>query len=343
MWHDAPIGGPSPMAPRGPDRTACRPVLLDLVLIAIGLGLLTYAADQFVMGAARLAVVLSVAPVVIGAVVVGFGTSAPELLVSALAAGRGDVELSVGNVVGSNSANLTLILGVAALITVIRIDAGILKRELPLTAAGTVVFAYAVQDGITTAEGVVLLALLAVALLVIIRADRTDDAPGEQELAAEVVEFLDADEPPAPGREALRTLLGLLGTLAGAQAMVTGATGVADELGLAEGFIGLTLVAVGTSLPELVTSVAAARKGEDELIVGNLLGSNLFNSLAVGGVIGLVGPGTIDDPDLTGFAVGIMLAVLALAAFAMITSNRVVRWEAIALLALYAVTVPMVA
>ena len=318
-------------------------MLVDLLLIAVGLALLTWAADQFVMGAARLAVVMSVAPVVIGAVIVGFGTSAPEMLVSGLAAAGDDVEIGVGNVVGSNVANLTLILGVASLITAMRTDARILWRELPLTIAATLAFAVLVQDGVTTAEGAVLFVLLAGALTLILRAGRGAPTAGDVELSDEVAEFLDDDAPPALGREALRTLLGLAGTLAGAQAMVTGASGVASELGLAEGFVGLTLVAVGTSLPELVTSVAAARKGEDELIVGNLLGSNLFNSLAVGGVIGLVGPGTLDDPDLTGFAVVLMVAVALGAGLAMVTQRRVVRWEGIALLAAYAVCVPLLA
>ncbi len=141
----------------------------------------------------------------------------------------------------------------------------------------------------------------------------------------------------------MRTVIGLVGVVIGAQLTVMGASSIADELGLAEGFIGITLVALGTSLPELVTAISAARKGEDELIVGNLLGSNLFNSLAVGATAGLLGPGPLDDPKLAGIGVASMLVIALSAWFFMYTRKRIVNWEAIALLSVYAITLPLLA
>jgi cation:H+ antiporter len=319
------------------------PVLVDIVFVVVGLVLLAKAADHFVTGAARLAGALRVAPVVIGAVVIGIGTSAPEALVSSLAAGQGKLDIAVGNVIGSNAANLTLVLGVAAIIAPIRTPRGILRRELPLALVATVAFAVVVQDGIARWESIALLVGLVLALVVLLVGSRSRGGEADDDLAAEVTEYLATDGRVRVGAEVVRTLLGLVGTVAGAQAMVTGASGIANEMGLGEGFVGLTLVAIGTSLPELVTAIAAARKGEDELIIGNLLGSNLFNSLAVAGLAGVIGPGPLADPTLSGFAVLLMLGVSAGAALAMIGRRAVVRWEGLLLLAVYAGTVPLLA
>ena len=310
-------------------------MLLALVAIVVGLVALTRGADAFVAGAARLAVALSVPAVVVGAVVVGFGTSAPEMVVSAVASGQGKLEIAAGNIIGSNVANLTLVLGVAALICSIRVDSRVLRREAPLSVGAVGLFGLLVQDGLTRWEGAVLATCLVAALGLIVRSS----GGGNVELEAEVDEYVGSGAVDTR-REAVRTLIGLVGVVAGAQLAVWGATGVADELGLAEGFVGLTLIAIGTSLPELVTAIAAARQGEDELIVGNLLGSNIFNSLAVGATAGIVGPGSIDDPALTGFAVVLMVAIAAAAWLFMATGRVVVRWEAILLLVAYAVSIP---
>lgn len=319
------------------------PVILDVALVVVGLALLAKAADEFVLGAARLSAVLRVAPVVIGAIVIGVGTSLPEMLVSGLAAGQDKLDIAAGNIIGSNVANLTLVLGVAAIITPITTRARILRRELPLATGAAVLFAVAIQGGLTRTEGVLLLGGLVLSVAAILVGARRGD--GDEELAADVEEFVDPEHlhEVRTGREAIRTLLGLIGTVAGAQSMVSGAAGIAAELGLGEGFVGLTLVAVGTSLPELVTAVAAARKGEDELIIGNLLGSNLFNSFGVAGVAGLVGPGPLVDPTLAGAATGLMLVVVLVSAIGMFTERALVRWEGIVLVGAYAVAVPFLA
>ena len=314
-------------------------MVLALIAVLAGLVLLTKAADTFVGGAARLSAALKVPPVIIGAAVIGFGTSAPEMVVSAIAAGQGKLDIAAGNIIGSNVANLSLVLGVAGLICAMTVTSGILRREAPLSTAAVVLFAVLVQGGLQRWEGFVLLVALVAAMAYLF----FGSDGGDEELMAEVDEFLDEGEAISTKREALLTLAGLLGVIIGAQLAVTGASTIADELGLGEGFVGVTLIAVGTSLPELMTAIAAARKDEHDLILGNLLGSNLFNSLAVGAIAGLVGPGALTDDKLASIGVPAMVLVAVGAWAFMATGRKVVRWEAVALLAAYVVTVPLLA
>lgn len=303
-------------------------ILLAIVEIAIGFYLLTRAADEFVDGAANVAHGMRISPVVIGAVIVGFGTSAPELLVSGIAAFRGDLDLGVGNVVGSNVANLTLVLGAAALIVPIFVGREVLRREGPLSLAAVGLFAFFTIGGLTRTEGVLLLVALTATLGWIIASGKVAD---------EDVVAIDAGT--TVGRQFARTVIGLIGTVAGAQLLVWGAITIAEEAGLSGGFVGFTLIAIGTSLPELVTAVAAARKGETQLILGNLLGSNIFNSLAVGSVIALVGPGAIGDEALRTIGVTVMVAVATIAYVFMVTRKRIHKFEAWLLLGIWVVTI----
>lgn len=305
-------------------------MLLGLVLLAVGIALLAFAADAFVDGAASLAQVFNVSPVLVGALVIGFGTSLPEMLVSAVAAYQGDADLGVGNVVGSNVANLSLVLGVAALICAVEVSRSVIRTELPLCVGSVLLFAVFVQTGFTRREGVLLLIAMLCAIFWIVKAGQLDDDDEE------------ADNSKAAKQLAV-TIAGLIGTVAGSWMLVNGALRVADELNLSGGFVGLTLVAIGTSLPELVTAIVAARKGETGLIIGNLLGSNVFNSLAVGAVLGLVGPGPLSDGNLAGIATWIMIAVVLIAAAFIITGQRVQRIQAVVLLAIYAITMPFTA
>jgi len=305
-------------------------MLLALILAVIGIGLLSKAADEFVEGAAGIATALKISPVVVGAVIVGFGTSAPELLVSGIAAAGGDADVGVGNVIGSNIANLTLILGSAALLLPLGINTGVLRREAPLSTMSVLLFgAFLYGGSVVWWEGLVLAVVLVVALAVIIRAGT------EQSTESYADQVADVDNDESVTAASIRTLLGLIGTVAGAYMLVEGATRAADQLGVSGGFIGITLVAVGTSLPELVTAVVAARKGEDDLIIGNLLGSNLFNSLAVGGVIGLLGNGPLEDQGLASAENFFMMGVAVAAVAAMVTRRRFSRAEGGVFLALF--------
>jgi cation:H+ antiporter len=311
-------------------------VLLPSLGLLVGLAVLAFAADQFVIGAVRIAARLRLSTVVIGAIVIGFGTSAPEMVVSGLAASQGNLDIAAGNIIGSNIANLTLVLGAAALVTPVLVASPTIRREAPLSLGATAVFALLVQNGLTRPEGLLLLAFLLTILVVLVRSSRAADP----EISDEVEEYL-GEVVESAAKDTVRTVIGLVGTLAAAQLLVVSARSLASAAGLAEGFVGLTIVAVGTSLPELATSLQAARKGETDLIVGNLLGSNIFNSLGVAGIAALAGPVRVDDPSLTGIAVVLMLAVAVFATVSMITGRRVVRAEGTLLLVAYVAMLPL--
>lgn len=336
-------------------------MLIGLFAIAAGVAVLAWSSDQFVIGAARIALLRDVPALVVGVVIIGFGTSAPEMLVSALAAVGDDVEVAIGNVVGSNLANLSLLLGIGALIVPLSVESRTVRREGVLVVAAMVAFALAVQrGGIARIEGVALLVGMAAALALVIRPDRSavtggatdqlrseptdtdeiDDTDGIDEIGRDVVELVDPPSHRLPG-EIVRTAVGLAGTIGSAQLLLWGALRLADEAGLSAGFVGTTLVAVGTSLPELVTVVQSARRGETDLIVGNLLGSNLFNALAVGGLIGLIGGPPVDDRGVTLIAPVAAIVVAVIATSAMRTRHRVTRLEGVGLIVAYLAIVPL--
>jgi cation:H+ antiporter len=307
--------------------------------MVIGLALLAFASDWFVVGAARVATMLRVPAVVVGAIVIGFGTSAPEMLVTILASARGEASLAVGNVVGSNLANLTLVLGTAALIAPIIVSSRTLRREAPLSTAAVCLFGAALLAGLTTVTGVLLLVTLAIVLFVVVRTAVQSRRSDEAELQFEVAEYEDAATS-GLSREVGRSAIGLGGTLLGAQLVVSSALSVAQGLGLSEGFVGLTIVAIGTSLPELVTAIQGARRGEHDLVVGNVLGSNLFNSLAAGGLIGVVA-GTVTAEGRMIWSLALMVGVALFVGLVMVWRRTLRRIEAAVLLVGYAAIVPL--
>ena len=290
----------------------------------IGLFLLSKAADLFVDGAAAVATAAKLSPVVVGAVVVGFGTSAPELLVSGLAASGGDVDVGLGNIVGSNVANVSLVLGFAALVTPILVTRSVLVREAPVSVASVALFAFFTIGGFAVWEGIVMLLVLVGVLAWIVFGGNEDS-----------VEELEVDDERSMGQSMGLTLFGLVGTVLGAQLMVWGAVAIAESLGLSGGFVGFTLIALGTSLPELVTAFAAARKGETELILGNLLGSNMFNSLAVGGAVAILGAGEFTDRIPATWGVTAMVIIAAMTWVFMVTRRKITRVESAILLSAY--------
>lgn len=310
--------------------------MLSALILGAGLVLLVIAADQFVTGAARISLALRVSPVVVGAIVIGFGTSAPEILTAILAAAEGSPELGAGSIAGSNIANLALIASVAALITPLAVRSSTLRREAPMATAAVLLFAVVLLVGLSVPAGVALLVLLVAAAVRIVRGAAQDD----DVLGDEAREAAERDHRPIP--EGLRTALGLAGTVAGAQLVVTGARDLALEVGLSEAFVGLTLVAVGTSLPELASAVQAARRGETDLIIGNVLGSNLFNSLAAGGALAIIAPGDIAD-DVGIYAIVVMAVTAVLAHVLLATGRRLGRREAVLLLVVYAALLPFLA
>lgn len=306
---------------------------MDALALIAGLALLTYAADLFVRGATQLSVALQVSPIVIGAFVIGFGTSAPELVVSAFASLDGAQDIAIGNVVGSNTANLLLVLGTAAVLATVPVGRDTTRRELPLAILATVALFLVTIGSIGLWQGVVLLALAVGTFWLILR---TGGDLGEE---VEIVAVDPEHKRASIIRSGTVTLLGLLGTLVGAQLLVSGAVSIASELGVSEAVIGVTIVAVGTSLPELVTAIAASRRGVTDLVVGNVLGSNIFNSLLVAGVSGVLATEEL-DPSLVQ-ARWLMLAATALATVLMLTARRVTRAEGILLIVAYVVVLAL--
>lgn len=313
-------------------------LLVALGVTAVGLVVLAIGSDQLVDGSARISGRLGLPPLVVGLVVIGAGTSAPELLIAVLAAAEGVFDLGVGNIVGSNIANALLVLGVAAVVGPIRVARVTVRREVPLSLLGVAAFAWAVQGPLRQVDALLLAVLLIVVLTVMIVRGR-DDGP----VAATPEPSADASTPPL-GREIVRAVLGLVGTLAGAQAVVLGGGAIASAAGLSDGLIGLTLVAVGTSLPELAAAVQAVRRDETDLLVGNVLGSNLFNALAVGPFVVWTGAslGQRVEPELAGEATLLMLVAVVVVSLLLIR-ERLGRRTGIALVLGYLASVTVMA
>lgn len=319
-------------------------MVVQILLAAAGLVLLTLAADHLVLGSSRLARRMRISPVVVGVVVIGLGTSAPEFLVSGVAAARGDTGIALGNLVGSNILNLTLILGIAALIGTVSVTSSVISREVPLALGAVVVFAFAAWAGLNPITAAILAVAAAAALTMLVRWARPDQS--NQELISEVEEFTEAagvDAPPSrlpAWFEPVRAVLGLVGVLAGAQLLVANASAIATELGVPQIIIGFTLVALGTSLPELVTTIQAMRRREPDLVVGNLFGSNLFNSLVGGAVVGFAS----GFDKVATAVVALLVAMILTSGLAWALLRRglsLTRVEGLVLLAAYLVTLPM--
>ena len=308
----------------------------DPLLILLGLGLLVLGAELLVRGAARLAEAWGVSPLVVGLTVVAFGTSAPELAVSVFAALRGDggADLALGNVVGSNIFNVLLILGAAAVVAPLAVEQKLVRRDVPLLiGVSALVLGFAMDGRVGRAEGLLLaLGIVAYTVHAVVA--------GRRESAAVAAEYATAFAPAASPRqapEAGRVVVGLVLLVLGARALVDGASGVARAFGVSELLIGLTVVAGGTSLPELATSVVASLRGQRDIAVGNVVGSCLFNLLAVLGLAAAIAPdGVRVAPGALAFDLPVMLAVAVACLPVFVTGHRIARWEGALFLGYYA-------
>ncbi|CAN5642344.1 calcium/sodium antiporter [soil metagenome] len=302
---------------------------LDLILFAIGLAGLYFGSEWLVEGAGRLAVSFGISSFVVGLTVVAFGTSAPELVVSGLASWRGNGALAIGNVVGSNIANIALILGVAAWLQPIRVERSLIVRDVPIMIAFGLLFAVLGWNGTIAMWEAALLLLL----FVLYMGHVAMDARKNPEKLAPLDDLgLDRSR---RGRDLLMTLGGIVVLAVAAQLLVSSATGIARTFGVSEVIIGLTLVAFGTSVPELAASIAAAKRGEGQLVIGNIVGSNVFNISLILGIAGLIRPLPVDAAVLT-FDVPLMIALSLLLLPIVYTSRAVHRMEGVGLLAVYA-------
>lgn len=287
-------------------------MLIALVAILVGIALLVVGANLFVDGAASLARRLGMPPLLIGMVVIGFGTSMPELIVSASAAFHGNAGIALGNVVGSNISNFALNLGICAMVCPILVQQGVLNRELPILLGVSALWVLLVRDGhVSRLDAALMLAAFAVAMFITIRRARADQEE-ERELEKEVeVELPKGKAPASTGKAILFSAVGLAVMLGSSELLVWGAVKVAEHFGVSELVIGLTIVAVGTSLPDLASSIIAARRGEHELALGNVLGAVSFNLMVVTGAAGLIQPMTAEfDLIHRDIAVMAILAVL---------------------------------
>lgn len=255
--------------------------------VILGLALLIWSADRFVDGAAATAQRLGMPPLLIGMVIIGFGTSAPELVVSALASWQGNPGIALGNAYGSNIANIGLIIGLTALFGSIAVHRGAVTRELPLLLAVTGLSALLLWNGYLSRMNAWILlgvfcGLMAWTIIIGFRLRKDVLVAGaEEKLPGETMSL---------GRSLFWLILGLVLLIAASRLLVWGAVEIASTLGVSDLVIGLTIIALGTSLPELASALAATRKGEHDLVLGNVLGSNLFNTLAVVGIAGAIHP-----------------------------------------------------
>lgn len=311
-------------------------MLLPILAIVFGLILLVWSADRFVDGASSTARHFGMPPLLIGMVVVGFGTSAPEMLVSALAASQGNPGIALGNAYGSNITNIALILGVTALISPIAVHSQVLRKELPILMAVTVLAAWQIWDGeLTRLDALVLVAVFASLMGWTIRQSLHQPTDA---LAKEVAQEQPTE--PMPLKRALMWLgVGLVLLIVSSRILVWGAISIAQSLGVSDLIIGLTIVAVGTSLPEFASSIIAARKGEHDIAIGNIIGSNLFNTLAVVGIAGLIGPLAV-GPEVFSRDIMVMAGLTLLLfvfGYGLRGPGRINRLEGGALLAAYMV------
>ena len=263
--------------------------MLDLVKIIAGLALLYYGGNYLVTSSVRLARVLKISPFAIGATVIAFGTSAPELAVALLASLEGNPELAMGNVIGSNIANIGLVLGLTALLTPLSIGPDRLRREsAPLLFASLLIAVIAWNLEINRSEGFFMFCLLG---LYIWRSFSHKE---------DIVEEMEDEAPLFAGKDLyfqiLLIIVGLGLLVGGAEFLVAGGVGIARNLGISEWFIGITIVAIGTSLPEIVSSMIAAKRGHGEMAIGNIFGSNIFNILMVLGLTAIIHPLHINEP-----------------------------------------------
>jgi cation:H+ antiporter len=272
-------------------------LILPLIVLAIGLVLLVWSSDIFIDGAASTAIHMNISPLIIGVVVLGFGTSAPEILVAILASVDNSPSLAIGNVVGSNIANIGLVLGVTAMVSPIVIKSSLLKREFPMLLVISLIGILLMLDkDLDITDGFILLTLLLIVMTWMIRANK-NMAPTDP-LAKETVDELEDMPKFSRGKSWFYLLAGLIVLMISAKMMVWGAVEVAVYFKVPEMIIGLTIVAIGTSLPELAAAITAARKGEADLMIGNILGSNLFNLLAVMSMPALLAPSIIENTTL---------------------------------------------
>ncbi len=303
----------------------------------LGLVLLVVGAEVLVRGASKLALSLGISPLVVGLTVVALGTSSPELAVSVQSAWSGRADIALGNVVGSNIFNILFILGLSAAIIPLLVHRQLIRQEVPLMiGVSLLLWILAIDGNISRWDGLLFVALLLAYTFFVIRQSRRETAANHEEHQ----KLITGGGQPWDHHWAIQLLLVLVGLcllVLGADLLVEAAVTVASELGMSELIVGLTIVAAGTGLPEVATSIVASIRGERDIAVGNIIGSNIFNILAVLGFTALVSPDSLAvAPSLFGFDLLVMIAVAVACLPIFFTGHLIARWEGILFLAYYA-------
>lgn len=312
--------------------------MMDLLITVAGIALLLAGGEGLIRGAVGLARRLGISPFIVGLTIVGFGTSAPELVVSVDAALSGAPGIAVGNVIGSNMANMLLIVGAAALVSPLVVHPDAIRRDGMIMVAATLLFATVANLGdMTLIHGIAFVACLFLYLAYSLWSDARSTTAAAV-LHGEEAEEIAVGLPDKVWIMVIAMLIGLAGLVGGSRVAVFGATSLARDAGISEEVIGLTLVSVGTSLPELATALMAARRGHSDVCIGNVIGSNIFNLLGIAGAAAIAAPLSFSS-RIVNFDVLILIVITVLLMAFMATGRRVQRWEGAILLLLYGVYV----
>ena len=303
-------------------------MLLDILIIVVGIALVLWGADRLTDGAVAVAEKMKMPQIVIGLTIVAMGTSMPEFCVSLISALKGTSDLAVGNIVGSNIFNALLIVGVSALVAPMTIMETTVRKDIPFALVASALLLIMCLDGnINRIDAGILFAMFLIFMYMTLKGAKKQGADAEEAIEGE------GNKPMSTWLSVVWILVGLLCLIGGSNLFVEGATAVATNLGVSEAVIGLTIVAGGTSLPELATSVVSARKGNSGIAIGNALGSNVFNILAILGITGMITPMTLKGItyiDLSMLVISIMLVWLF-----SFTKYKIERWEGAVLTAVF--------
>jgi len=312
-------------------------MITTVVLLIIGLIVLIVGGDYLVRGSSSIALRLHLSPLVVGLTIVAFGTSAPELLISVQSALKGSPDIAMGNVVGSNICNLALVLGLTAVINPVKVQPNSIRFDWPMTMGASILLFLVIREGILDAlEGIIFLVAISIYLFLIIRQSRIDVKSQKKS------ETQEEDIPDAPSRQIWKDIffigLGCVALYYGSEWFVSSAKDLALSLGIEERVVGLTVVALGTSLPELVTAAVASFKGETDLALGNLMGSNIFNILSILGITAIIKPIYVHEVILNKDIVWMLMITLIILPL-MVVRREVGRADGIVLLIVYTIYV----
>lgn len=312
--------------------------MLIYLLFILGFALLIKGADLLVDGSSAVARRFRISPLVIGLTIVAFGTSAPELVVNIFASLQGNTEIAIGNILGSNIANILLILGLAAFIYPVTAQRSTVWKEIPFSLLAAVVLGFLAQDilidgagfaALTRIDGLVLLSFFAIFLYYIVGMARSGNTAGDDQPAKEM----------SAGKSIGYIVVGLLGLVVGGKWIVDGAVDIAQMLGISQSVIALTIVAVGTSLPELATSVVAARKKQSDIAIGNVVGSNIFNIFFILGASAMIRPLPFLESSNLDIAMTIGASAILFALLFIGKRHIIERWQGLLMIVLYALYV----